>query len=238
MDTKNNAKGAKFKKVREHLKMTQKEFSDLLGIKQSYYSAIERGEKNASSTVVNSLISIGVPADWYYSPSQDELPSFDSNLDMYTKNVNNMSNQNRGYNSIVDIEPLYKEGIINMVDIANTLAKYAISRYNIEHNTNFSVDLFQNISEELTLAANFFNLLGEGMKRELESKSIESLLKSKGRNPITTMDLSENEIIEKYKKVYDEYQKYIPTIHEIIVLAATNNPLMENAVKHILKTKD
>lgn len=79
----------KFKIIRNRLGMTQKEFSDLLGIKQSYYSSIERGEKRASTNVINALIKMGVPANWIYSDSEDELPV----LNISTENFSHTSKE-------------------------------------------------------------------------------------------------------------------------------------------------
>jgi len=43
----------KFKLIRKELKLSQAEMAAKLGIKQSYYSEIERGEKEASDNVLN-----------------------------------------------------------------------------------------------------------------------------------------------------------------------------------------
>lgn len=58
----------KLKKIRNELRLNQHDFADKLGIKQSYYSAIERGKKEITSKVTNVLLqSVGVNADWWHN---------------------------------------------------------------------------------------------------------------------------------------------------------------------------
>ena len=51
--------------LRKNKKLTQKSFSNLIGMPQSYLSAIEKGRKNASLNFIMSIIdNIEVDADW------------------------------------------------------------------------------------------------------------------------------------------------------------------------------
>jgi len=60
---------SKLKEIRQALKLSQKDFSEKLGIKQSYYSALELGKKDIStSKVLQTLFDrIGVNPEWYYN---------------------------------------------------------------------------------------------------------------------------------------------------------------------------
>lgn len=59
---------SKLKAVRNALKINQKEFAAMLGIQQSYYSALELGKKDISSKLLETLVlKIGVNPDWYFS---------------------------------------------------------------------------------------------------------------------------------------------------------------------------
>lgn len=57
----------KFKEIRTQLNISQSEMAKKLGIKQSYYSAIERGEKEPSDNVLNMLFDHNnVNRVWFY----------------------------------------------------------------------------------------------------------------------------------------------------------------------------
>jgi transcriptional regulator with XRE-family HTH domain len=56
------------KKVRGKLKLSQAEMGGKLGITQSYYSALERGTKEITATIIDKLITdLGVSPTWFYS---------------------------------------------------------------------------------------------------------------------------------------------------------------------------
>jgi transcriptional regulator with XRE-family HTH domain len=57
----------KIKEVRESLQMTQAEFASELGVKQSYYSEIERGKKDLTSKMLRTLfLKLGISPLWYF----------------------------------------------------------------------------------------------------------------------------------------------------------------------------
>lgn len=57
----------KLKIVRQELKLTQAEMAAKFSIKQSYYSAIERGEKPISTNIIDVLFtSLNVSSQWFY----------------------------------------------------------------------------------------------------------------------------------------------------------------------------
>ncbi len=59
--------GEKFKAVRNHLKLSQAAMAGKLGIKQSYYSAIERGVQEPSDNVLKMLFETNrVNQVWFY----------------------------------------------------------------------------------------------------------------------------------------------------------------------------
>lgn len=59
--------GHKLKALRQFLNLNQKEFAEKLKIKQSYYSAMERGENYISANVIKVLFEeIRVNPDWFY----------------------------------------------------------------------------------------------------------------------------------------------------------------------------
>ncbi|MFB9862722.1 helix-turn-helix domain-containing protein [Rufibacter immobilis] len=60
-----NSAASRFKQIREQLGLTQKEFADELGMKQTYISAIELGNRDISNNVLKKLFELyGVSADW------------------------------------------------------------------------------------------------------------------------------------------------------------------------------
>lgn len=68
--------GEKFKLIRTKLGDNQKVMATKLGITQSYYSALERGEKPATAKLLKILfINIGVSSEWWYSSNGDIFSS-------------------------------------------------------------------------------------------------------------------------------------------------------------------
>ncbi len=58
---------SKLRMLRRWMRLNQEEFAEKLKIKQSYYSAMERGEKPISSKVLNVLFDeIKVSRHWFY----------------------------------------------------------------------------------------------------------------------------------------------------------------------------
>ena len=71
----------KLKVIRKKLKLTQAAMADNLGIKQSYYSEIERGEKEVSGNVLKNLFeSSDVSPDWFYNDSGNIFITANSNI--------------------------------------------------------------------------------------------------------------------------------------------------------------
>lgn len=64
---------SKLKIIRQALSLSQKDFADKIGIKQSYYSALELGKKDISTSKVLQILfdKIGVNPEWYYNSNGD-----------------------------------------------------------------------------------------------------------------------------------------------------------------------
>ncbi len=55
----------RLKQVREHFKLSQKDFANALELKQSYYSEVESGKREITSRIINSLIrNFNISSDW------------------------------------------------------------------------------------------------------------------------------------------------------------------------------
>lgn len=58
----------KLKAVRDSLGLSQMEFATRIGIKQSYYSALELGKKEVTSKLLKTLFeNVGVSSQWWYN---------------------------------------------------------------------------------------------------------------------------------------------------------------------------
>lgn len=69
---------SKLKEVRDKLNENQDVFAKRLGITQSYYSAVERGEKAITAKILEKLFkNVGVSSDWWYNSNGN---IFSSNL--------------------------------------------------------------------------------------------------------------------------------------------------------------
>lgn len=94
----------KFKKIRLAMGLNQKDFAEKIGIKQSYYSSLEKGDKTPSMRVLDKVWELGVSYEWFREgkgemfnrifeskTSQDENIA-NSNKKKYQDYANQMSN--------------------------------------------------------------------------------------------------------------------------------------------------
>lgn len=94
----------KFKKIRLAMGLNQKDFAEKLGIKQSYYSSLENGDKSPSIRVLDEVWKLGVSYVWFHEGKGEMFKRiFDSdisqnkniaisNKDKYQDYVNQMNN--------------------------------------------------------------------------------------------------------------------------------------------------
>lgn len=69
----------KLKAVRKHLKLSQEKMATIIGVKQSYYSEMERGEKEPSANVLKSLFTEGgISAEWFLHDKGDMFANANS----------------------------------------------------------------------------------------------------------------------------------------------------------------
>jgi transcriptional regulator with XRE-family HTH domain len=94
---------SKLKLIRKHLRLTQEEFAEKLHITQSYYSALERGDKKVGPNVLDELFNnIGVSPAWYFSNDdqmKDQVLISDKEKDDYARNpifISHNKNDNKG----------------------------------------------------------------------------------------------------------------------------------------------
>ncbi|MHB8207789.1 helix-turn-helix domain-containing protein [Mucilaginibacter sp.] len=81
----------KIKAIREALKMKQSEFSEELGITQTYLSAIETGRRQVTSKIANALFKkFNVAPEWYYN----------DNGNIFNITMGNTNGVNDGVNNI------------------------------------------------------------------------------------------------------------------------------------------
>lgn len=94
-------KNSKLKEIRQALGLNQKAFADELGIQQSYYSALELGKKDISTSKVLQLLfdKIGVRPEWFYNSNGDIFDSSNVDNKRGKSGVNYIKNQ-KYYNSL------------------------------------------------------------------------------------------------------------------------------------------
>lgn len=69
-------------KIREENRLTQSEFARKLGVKQSYYSELERGKRDLTTKVIEAIINnFEVSADWLITGKEDAIQSNITNSD-------------------------------------------------------------------------------------------------------------------------------------------------------------
>ncbi len=107
-----DAQSIKLKAVRKFLNLNQVDMANKLGIKQSYYSALEGGKKAFTQTIINSLISeVGVSPEWWYSDKTDQVDITIGNK-ILDKNVAKLSHDPAEKVDMREILPLQLDDII------------------------------------------------------------------------------------------------------------------------------
>jgi len=80
----------RLKQVREHFKLSQKDFANALELKQSYYSEVEGGKREITSRIINSLIkNFHISSDWLligsgeikFTNTDTKMNGFDERID-------------------------------------------------------------------------------------------------------------------------------------------------------------
>lgn len=79
----------KLKAIRKALSLSQTQMANRLDIKQSYYSALERGEKQLTSKLISALFNeLAVRHDWFYNANGDIfIASTNADFDELSKDL-------------------------------------------------------------------------------------------------------------------------------------------------------
>lgn len=133
----------KLKAVRKALRFSQADFANKFSIKQSYYSAIERGKNAIPATLLTILFNdIGVSTEWYYNDNGGMFKS--DNSVKYSSNsvVNDM---------LIDLnrDPKFKD--------AKEVSLKLFSKYHKDFNDmiNILTDYWENVSKTMQFIYQF-----------------------------------------------------------------------------------
>lgn len=238
----------KFKVIREHIGLTQKQFSELLGIKQSYYSSIERGDKKPSANVVSQLIDLGVPANWYYSnDTNDTFPILNLSsklVDVYKSRQQNANSVIKiGENAIIgkstaSVTTKIKDEMADNAseDDCDPFYWYFFKQYKNRTKSDFDANSFKEISSILgSLSKSFEYLQADllGDIHNIHTKMINKALKNKDFSyQITDNDY---EVMKKYEIIFEQYKQYENAITQIAGITMMATPYMKQVMANIKK---
>lgn len=174
--------GEALKKIRKGLSLTQQEMATRLNIKQSYYSALERGSKKITSDIISSLVNnIGVNPEWLHSSNgtifNDKLRGDNA---VFLHSEETMQEKNKGFVQNTSISEDSQEKSRKVI-FEKKLADYLSKNPDIHELHSASYELL-----------GFEYMLGETVKRY-----IDRLLLITGNN--------ENMSFEELKDTYYNY---------------------------------
>jgi len=91
---------SRLKEIREILQLTQKDFSKILEVKQSYYSDVENGKREVTTKLIKNLVAIfKFSADWIFTGlgnkniTDVDITNSDTKSKIASKNSNRVSPQ-------------------------------------------------------------------------------------------------------------------------------------------------
>lgn len=171
----------RLKDIRKKLSLKQEEMAKRLGIKQSYYSALERGVKPIGSNIIEILVKeFDVNAEWFYSSNGT---IFNSN-----KNLDNAKFTHSGNNSKENttLQKLSKEIIFN-----KKLTDYLNKNPDIQELDNACVELL-----------GFEYLLGEVNKKYLKGIRLIDNFETKDFEDVKKYYWDNLEALRPYSKAF------------------------------------
>lgn len=180
----------RLKEIRKKLRFSQAEFANRFGIKQSYYSAIERGENKMSGELLSILFTeIGVSPDWYYNGKGDMFNS-DNSVEYSDNNVVN--------EMLIDLnrDPKYK------------YSKDLSLKMFAKHSADFSqlIDVLEIYWEHISKTMQFINQYDSFI---LNNITLETYRLAKNEN------LTKEQLADKLSQIFGNIPKIIPVINAL-----------------------
>lgn len=151
---------SKLKIVRKALKLNQKDFAAMLGIQQSYYSALELGKKMMTGSILETLFDkIGVNPSWYYSSNGAIFKDKDAGDAWGSAGGNSSKNDESIKDGIPRAEPVFVNGSddrLKSLEQQSIIAEKAIQEllladkeYQLFRECIFEITSFPNIIDNL-----------------------------------------------------------------------------------------
>ena len=192
----------RLKKIRGLLGFTQRQISEVLGIKASYYSDLENGHRAITGKFISKLQNkFFISADWMYT-GKGAITTLNSNQNLYPKNV-------------PTVVPT-KEGISQEEWSKQRIADF-ISKFSNSENTGYPKDYFND--DIFYLKANFekkllldiihnFPKINELHSHLSDLKSFEYVIGNLNHYYFNKIDLQFNSAEKYFKKGVFNYEKY------------------------------
>lgn len=138
-------RNTKLKEIRLSLKLNQKLFASKIGIKQSYYSALELGKKDINTSKVLQILfdKIGVSPEWYYN----------SNGAIFNESNVYIKRGNAGVDAMQSLETLNNSELNKEFEKQKVVSEKVISVLSTEN------QLYNEFRKDIIAIVNFENIL-------------------------------------------------------------------------------
>ncbi len=215
-------KALKLKQIRKELRLNQTEMADELGIRQSYYSALERGEKQITTKITTVLFNkLNVSPNWFYNAtgniftptSDEELAKRSAELSGESKAIHEIYRvMGRIYDPALQFEELREKMLNEAQEMEDkTLYFYLRTMKEIPDERPELTSLLKNLGEVMVevdlLERALSHYIGKPLDRDLSASDYEDF-KSKR--------IAHLESFEKYRPILPKLLKHLVSAKQLL----------------------
>jgi len=217
----------KIKKIRIEKGMNQKDFSTLLGVKQSYYSELENGKREVTTKILSELKSkLNISIDWFLSNSTDE--SLDSSV---TKSIITESELQLSENKseiVINAQETTQEQLIK------AFTWMIFNNYKSKYDTSIKYDSFNKLSKQFMATQLLCEQIQQTLELDITHNILEVMTNSiKEGKDDTVIPEEIKQVIDKYDVIYNDFLNESDAMMKIIEITDKHQKTLSELLKEI-----